>query len=48
MRDLFNALPGPPVVKVILATLIVLAALALLVVIFEFGGDFIDDGGTIG
>ena len=48
MRDLFNALPGPPVVRVLLAVLIVIAALALLVVVFEFGGDLIDDGGTIG
>lgn len=48
MRDLFNALPGPPVVKVLLSVLIVLAVLALLVVVFEYGGDLIDDGGTIG
>ena len=48
MRDLFNALPGPPAVRVVLAILIVIAVLALLVVVFEYGGDLIDDGGTIG
>ena len=48
MRDLFAGLPGPPAAKALLAVLIVLAALALLVVIFEYGGDLIDDGGTIG
>ena len=48
MRDLFNALPGPPAVRVVLAVLIVLAALTLLVIVFEYGGDLIDDGGTIG
>ncbi|UCG40825.1 MAG: hypothetical protein JSV07_00795 [Acidimicrobiia bacterium] len=48
MRDLFNALPGPPFVKAVLAALIVVVVLALLVVVFEYGGDLIDDGGTIG
>ena len=48
MRDLFNALPGPVAVRVVLAVLIVLVVLALLVLVFEYGGDLIDDGGTIG
>ncbi len=48
MKRAFLSLPGPPVVKVLLAVVIVVAALALLIVIFEVLGTFLDDGGAIG
>lgn len=48
MREFFASLPGPPAVRVLLGILIVLVVLAVLVVVFEYGGDLIDDGGTIG
>jgi hypothetical protein len=48
MRRVFDALPGPVPVKVLLLIIIVVVALIALGFLFEFAGDLLDDGGTIG
>lgn len=48
MRRLFDSLPGPMAVKVLVAVAVVVVALILLGFVFDAAGDFLDDGGTIG
>lgn len=48
LRRWFDALPGPLVVRVVIAVAIVIVALVLLAVAFEYLGRFLDDGGVIG
>lgn len=47
IKRLYRRLPGPPVVRVALATLIVLIALVVLGYIFEQAGGLLDTGGVI-
>ena len=44
---LYARMPGPPLVRVILLVLLGMVALALLLVVFEWAGRFIDPGGTV-
>ncbi len=48
MKKLYDRLPGPTPVKVLLALVIVIVVLALLIPLFEWAGDFLDDGGVVG
>ncbi len=48
MRRLYRWLPGSPAVKGVLFTVIVVAAVAVLLVVFERAGDLLDNGGVIG
>ncbi len=48
MRKVFDALPGPVAVKLLIAVVVVVVVLILLGFVFEAAGDFLDDGGTIG
>jgi len=48
MKRAFLSLPGPMVVKVILAIIIVIAALVALNFIYDWMGNFLDSGGNIG
>ena len=48
MRKVFDALPGPTVAKVVVLVILVLVVLFLLGILFEWAGDLLDDGGTIG
>lgn len=48
MRRVFDALPGPVAVKILIAAVVVVVVLILLGFVFEAAGDFLDDGGTIG
>lgn len=44
----FRALPGPIAVKALLAFVLAIVILAALLVLFEWAGDLLDNGGTIG
>ncbi len=48
MRRVFEALPGPIAVKVVIVAVVVLVLLVVLGFAFEAAGDLLDDGGTIG
>lgn len=48
MKSLLDRLPGPAPVRVLLFAVIVVAALAALLVVFEYLGRFLDQGGTLG
>ena len=48
MKRAFLSLPGPMVVKVIIAIVIVIAALIALNFIYDWMGNFLDSGGNIG
>ena len=48
MRKIFEMLPGPTPLRVVLAAVVVVVALALLFVVFEYGGRYFDQGGTLG
>jgi len=48
MGRLYDALPGPLVLRVLLIVIGVLMALVLLGLLFEWGGGFLDSGGTMG
>ena len=49
IRRLHQSLPGPRAVRTVLLVLIVIAALAMLVLFYEWvGAVFLDSGGTIG
>ncbi len=48
MRKLYDRLPGPTAVKVLLMVVIVAVVFALLIPLFEWAGDFLDDGGVVG
>ena len=49
IRRIFDRLPGPYPLRVIQLTVLTVAALALLVLFYEWvGNTFLDSGGTIG
>ncbi len=48
MRRLFDALPGPLLVRVLIVVVLVVVALILLGLLFEWAGDLLDTGGTVG
>lgn len=48
MRRFLDRLPGPTPVRYLIALVLVAVALVLLVVVFEYLGRFLDDGGVIG
>ena len=48
MRKLYDRLPGPAPVKVLLMVVIVAVVFLLLIPLFEWAGDFLDDGGVVG
>lgn len=48
MKKVWDRLPGPTPVKVVEAVLLVVVALVLLVILFEWAGRFLDSGGAIG
>jgi len=49
MRRWFAALPGPTVVKVVAAVVVVLAAVVALVFVYDWiGTNLLDSGGSIG
>lgn len=48
MRRLIERLPGPAPVRYLLAVVLAVIALAVLLVVFEYLGRFLDDGGVIG
>jgi hypothetical protein len=49
IRSLYHRLPGPIAVRVITLIFLAAAALALLVVTYEWAGStFLDSGGTMG
>ncbi|NOY55607.1 MAG: hypothetical protein GXP34_06430 [Actinobacteria bacterium] len=48
MGRLYDVLPGPPVLRILLIVVGVLITLVLLGILFEWGGSFLDSGGTMG
>jgi hypothetical protein len=49
IRRLHAALPGPPAIRTLFTILIVLVAVGLLILFYEWvGNTFLDSGGTIG
>jgi hypothetical protein len=48
MRRLLDALPGPVAVRVVILVAAALVALVALGFLFEWAGDFLDTGGTVG
>ncbi len=48
IRRLYTALPGPPAARIAIMVVVVAVVLVLLVVLFEWAGQFLDTGGTIG
>ncbi|GBD83667.1 hypothetical protein BMS3Abin02_00047 [bacterium BMS3Abin02] len=48
MGRLYHALPGPLALRILLIVIGVLIALVLLGLLFEWGGNFLDSGGTMG
>ena len=47
IKRIYGSLPGPTPVKVLLAVVLVAVALTLLVILFEWAGQFLGTGGTI-
>ncbi len=48
MKKMFAMLPGPAPVRVVLGAAIIVVALALMLVLFEYAGRYFDQGGTLG
>ena len=48
MRRIWDRLPGPVAMKVIEAAVLAVAALVVLLFLFEWGGGLLDSGGAIG
>lgn len=48
MRKLYNRLPGPAPIRVLILLVLVAAVFLLLIPLFEWAGSFLDDGGVIG
>lgn len=48
IRRLYEALPGPPPAKIAIMIVLALVALTLLVILFEWAGQFLDTGGVVG
>jgi hypothetical protein len=47
MKRWIARLPGPPLVQVIEALVIIAVVLVLLALLFEWGGNLLDSGGAI-
>ncbi len=47
MRRLYHALPGPPAAKVLQIIILVVVVLVGLGFLFEWAGQFLDNGGTM-
>lgn len=47
VQRIYNALPGPPVVRVLIMIVAVVVLLVVLAFVFERAGDLIDTGGVI-
>ena len=48
MRKLYNRLPGPAPIRVVILLVFAAVVFLLLVPLFEWAGTFLDDGGVIG
>lgn len=48
MRRVFDMLPGPLVLRVILVVAVVIVVLIGLFFLFEWAGDLLDTGGVVG
>ena len=48
MRRLFDKLPGPLAVRVVMAVVALGVALIALFFLFEWAGDLLDSGGVVG
>lgn len=48
IRGLYQALPGPAIVRILVLVVIAAVALVALFLVFEAAGDLLDDGGVIG
>ncbi|MBK5266903.1 MAG: hypothetical protein JJE47_05655 [Acidimicrobiia bacterium] len=48
MRKLYNRLPGPAPIRVLILLVLAAAMFILLIPLFEWAGTFLDDGGVIG
>ncbi len=48
MRKLYNRLPGPTPIRVLILLVLAAVVFLLLVPLFEWAGTFLDDGGVIG
>jgi hypothetical protein len=48
MKRAFNALPGPVPVKVLVAVVLVAILLVILNFVYDWMGNVLDSGGTIG
>lgn len=47
VKRFYNALPGPAAIRIVIMVAILVVALLLLGMLFEWAGDFIDNGGVI-
>lgn len=47
IRTIYNRLPGPAAVRVLVMTVVVLALLVVVIWSYEILGDLLDTGGTI-
>lgn len=48
MRKLYDRLPGPAPVRVLIMIVIAIVVFIALIPLFEWAGDYLDDGGVIG
>ena len=48
MKRIWSILPGPTAIKAVEAAVIIVVALVLLAVLFEWAGTLLDSGGAIG
>lgn len=48
IRRFYQRLPGPTPVRVLQMILVIALALTLLIVLFEWAGQFLDTGGVVG
>lgn len=48
MKKLFERLPGPAPIRVLILLVLAVVVFFLLIPLFEWAGDFLDDGGVVG
>ena len=48
MRKLYERLPGPAPVRLLILVVMAIVIFVLLIPLFEWAGTFLDDGGVIG
>lgn len=48
IRRFYQRLPGPAPAKVLQMVVLVVVALTLLILLFEWAGQFLDTGGVVG